>query len=138
MRRTPVGSDLVPTFRRREPPRLQTKQRDEKRGSRIERGYDADWCRVRDRFLRKNPLCAECLRCGRDVPADLVDHIRPVREYPGLRLQETNFQSICVGCHARKTAMEQFAREIDALDELPRWVDDFSARPLRFRPFEAR
>lgn len=138
MKRTPVVRDLVPTFRRREPPRLQMKKRDGERGSRHDRGYDAAWVKLRDRFLRQNPLCAECLRCNRDHLADVVDHILPVRDFPAARLQKTNLQSLCTDHHAVKTAMEGFAREIDALDELPRWVEDFSARPLRFRPSIAR
>ncbi|WP_367278260.1 HNH endonuclease [uncultured Alsobacter sp.] len=110
------------------------KQRDGARGSRHERGYDARWTRLRDRFLRENPLCAECLRCNRDQVADVVDHIQPVRDFPDKRLLKSNLQALCVACHAGKTAMEQYAREIDLLDELPIWVADISARPLRFRP----
>ena len=52
---------------------------DRMRGSAAERGYDGKWRAARDRYLRRNPLCAECLKAGIIKPATVVDHIIPHR-----------------------------------------------------------
>lgn len=70
-----------------------------------ERGYDAKWRRARKRFLRKHPLCEECLR--QDPPvyreATVVDHIKPHRGDYALFWDESNWQALCKKCHDRKT-----------------------------------
>ena len=45
-----------------------------RRESAAARGYGGTWRTARLRFLRNNPLCAECLRQGRITPATVVDH----------------------------------------------------------------
>ena len=52
-----------------------SKQRDyeRRRGNSSERGYGADWQKVRSRALKRHPLC----HCG--APATQVDHIIPKR-----------------------------------------------------------
>jgi len=59
------------------------------------RGYDREWEKARREYLAVYPSCR---RCGK--PADLVDHIVPVREAPHRRLDRTNFQSLCQPCHS--------------------------------------
>ena len=39
------------------------------------RGYGSKWQRVRKRYLKEHPLCVECLKEGRYVPATDIDHI---------------------------------------------------------------
>ena len=51
----------------------------QKRGTASSRGYSSRWRRVSRLYLKKNPLCAECLKEGRVVPAEVVDHIVPHR-----------------------------------------------------------
>jgi 5-methylcytosine-specific restriction endonuclease McrA len=85
----------------------QTRVYDHRYGSRIARGYDEAWLKLRARFLRQpgNVACAHCLAVGRVTIAAEVDHIVPFRglEDP-LRLAWTNLQGLCVPCHRRKHA----------------------------------
>ena len=55
------------------------------------------------RFLRRNPLCVECLKRGRIAPATVVDHIVPHRGDEKLFWDERNWQALCKACHDRKT-----------------------------------
>lgn len=82
------------------------------RASRQDRGYDAKWYRLQKSHLKKNPICA----CPHDNPdcqveATQADHIRPFsgKDDP-LRLDPENLQSLCISCHAVKTAMDQKAK----------------------------
>ena len=71
-----------------------------------ERGYDRKWQKARIRFLAEHPLCAECLRQGRYVPATDVDHIQPPRGDRTLFWDKSNWQALCHSCHSKKTARE--------------------------------
>ena len=71
----------------------------DRRGTAAERGYDGQWQKVRWLKLRTNPLCEECEKRGRVVPAKEVHHIQPIKERPDLRLSVENLQSLCVPCH---------------------------------------
>lgn len=82
------------------------KQQDERRGTAAQRGYDARWRKARERFLRENPLCVECLRAGRLTPATEVDHRIPHRGNYDLFWDVSNWQALCKQCHSRKTAIE--------------------------------
>lgn len=70
-----------------------------------ERGYDAKWRKARKRFLRKHPLCEECLR--QDPPvyreATVVDHIIPHRGNPRIFWDSSNWQALCKHHHDVKT-----------------------------------
>jgi len=80
------------------------------RGTRKERGYGEDWMRLRAIVLAREPLCRTCLATtGRAVPATVVDHIQDIADRPDLRLEESNLQTLCRGCHNRKTARKQNA-----------------------------
>lgn len=70
-----------------------------KRQSANERGYDADWRKVRDHKLAIDPLCEVCLDEGRPTPASVVHHDRPIRTHPELRLVLSNLVSCCDACH---------------------------------------
>jgi 5-methylcytosine-specific restriction endonuclease McrA len=109
------------------------RETDLRRGSRQERGYSSDWEKVATEFRKANPLCAECLRKDRVTVADLVDHVLPLRDFPDLRLETSNLQSLCSKHHALKTAMEIFARKSGSLEMVPEWVRAPSTRPARFR-----
>ena len=61
----------------------------------------ARWRRLRDYFIARHPLCAECLKNGVITPAVIVDHIVPIAE-GGAELDESNLQSLCPACHNRK------------------------------------
>lgn len=46
-------------------------------------------------------LCQDCLAEGRFKRADMVHHIRPLREYPELALVQSNLRPLCNKCHAK-------------------------------------
>lgn len=76
---------------------------DRLRGNATERGYGSRWRAARGRFLRKHPLCAECLRQGKLSPATVVDHVIPHRGNMQLFWDENNWQALCKRCHDQKT-----------------------------------
>lgn len=55
-------------------------------------------------FLRRNPLCVECMKQGKVSPATVVDHIVPHIGDMVLFWDVDNWQALCVSCHNRKTA----------------------------------
>jgi 5-methylcytosine-specific restriction protein A len=85
------------------PPRAKptyTPQRDKT----AERGYDADWRRVRLAVLARDQyLCQIRTHCGGELATE-VDHIRPVSEYPEGRLDPENLQAACKSCNSAKGA----------------------------------
>lgn len=84
---------------------------------RARRGFDAEvgfyqsgrWRAVRAAVLREQPLCRVCAEAGVSVPAQVVDHVVPIK-LGGARFDRTNLQALCVPCHNRKTASERQAR----------------------------
>lgn len=80
------------------------KRHDALRKSARERGYDSRWEKIRKIFLMNNPLCVDCLKDGRLTPAKVVDHIKPHRGNKELFWDESNWQSLCVMHHNKKTA----------------------------------
>jgi len=70
-----------------------------------ERGYDSKWRNARLRFLRENPLCVQCRKRGKLVPATVVDHKIPHRGDRQLFWDKNNWQPLCKSCHDRKTGM---------------------------------
>ena len=65
------------------------------------------WRRLRELKLKRNPVCEECYRRGRISKAAIADHVLPAREYPSRRLDIDNLQSLCRGCHNKKTAADK-------------------------------
>ncbi|MBC7819089.1 MAG: HNH endonuclease [Planctomycetaceae bacterium] len=74
-----------------------------------QRGYDADWRRLRSEHLTENPLCAICLSRGATTPATCVDHRVPITVDPSRRLDRSNLRSCCDPHHQEITA--RFKRE---------------------------
>lgn len=104
------------------------------RGNSTERGYDYIWSKLSTRFRRKHPFCRFCEQRGFEArPADVVDHIIPVRDRPDLRLTWSNLQSLCAACHAFKGKLEAHARDRGLLDLLPEWCANPESRPRKFR-----
>lgn len=66
----------------------------------------AEWRDMREAFLRRNPLCADCGELGAVVAATQLDHIKPHRGDPHLMRSRSNLQGLCHSCHSRKTARE--------------------------------
>ena len=75
------------------------------RGTRQQRGYGADWQRVRGIVMQRDGgLCQPCLARGRVTAAREVDHMRAKAK--GGTDDPDNLQAICVQCHRTKTASE--------------------------------
>ena len=89
----------------------QRREYDKRRGTRTQRGYDNRWLRARGVFLMEHPLCAACEEEGRIAPAQAVDHIIPHRGDADLFWDETNWQSLCISHHSKKTARERRERK---------------------------
>ena len=57
------------------------------------------WVRLRKMHLNAHPLCVFCEQARRITPANVVDHIVPVREAKDRAFDPTNLQSLCQACH---------------------------------------
>jgi len=65
------------------------------------------WRKLRNRYMRENPLCIECKKTGGlVVAANVVDHIIPIKA-GGDSLAIDNLQSLCHRHHNQKTWREQ-------------------------------
>lgn len=77
--------------------RTHQRERDAKRGSAAERGYDADWRAVRSLVLaRDRHTCRYCHRT-----AKTVDHVVPLAE-GGARLDPNNLVACCLRCNSKR------------------------------------
>ncbi len=77
---------------------------DSQRGNSTQRGYGSRWQRIRATVLAQEPLCRHCAERGEIVPAQEVDHIKPLARGGGN--DRENLQSLCSRCHALKTVKE--------------------------------
>jgi 5-methylcytosine-specific restriction enzyme A len=51
--------------------------------------------------LCKDPWCEKCLKRDVYTPANIVHHVKPIEDYPELRLDIDNMESNCASCHSR-------------------------------------
>jgi len=58
-----------------------------------------EWYKLRNWFVKQNPLCVHCKAEGRATPVQVVDHIIPVKA-GGARLSSDNLRSLCNRHHA--------------------------------------
>jgi len=68
-----------------------------------QRGYGHAWHVARNDYLRRHPLCAQCLKRGKHVGAVAVDHIKAHKGNKALFWNEANWQSLCTSCHNSKS-----------------------------------
>lgn len=74
--------------------------------TRHQRGYGAEWDKVRAVILKRDSyLCQPCIRAGIYTPATMVDHI--VAKAHGGTDKPSNLESICTACHTAKTSRER-------------------------------
>lgn len=108
---------------------------DAERGTRQERGYDAEWERTRSRILKRACglcECAECKQLGRVRVAREVDHIVPKSQ--GGSNDDDNLQAINRDCHKAKTLREREAeRANSAAPAAGQWVGRAWVMPGRGR-----
>nr|WP_314623626.1 HNH endonuclease signature motif containing protein [uncultured Noviherbaspirillum sp.] len=93
-------------------PRLRTlptrtlKQRQEANGRTLALN-GAAWARLRSLVLSEQPLCPECERMGRIMPARDVDHV----DNDASNNERSNLVGLCTPCHSVKTQRhEHFLR----------------------------
>lgn len=89
--------------------RRRTKRPCIERQSSKQRGYSASaaWNKESKAHRRANPLCVRCKARGKIKLVDLTDHILPTRYFPELFFEPSNWQSLCIGCHALKTREDE-------------------------------
>ena len=134
----PEETGLAGSYRRKRAQPLllrQSSKSGEPRGSRHDRGYDAEWVSARDPYLRSvHGRCEECARRGYLRSADVVDHIIPVRLRRDLRLDRNNLDALCHGHHnGWKRRLEEYAIKSGCVEMLPVWVKCPDMRPAAFR-----
>lgn len=74
--------------------RARKAKHDRNRPSASQRGYGAEWRKLRAEFLRLHPFCKMC-----GCEASLVDHVQPHRGDKALFWNWNNLQSLCKRCH---------------------------------------
>lgn len=68
----------------------------------------ARWKKLRESYFADHPLCENCLKQGKIVPATDVHHIRPFltghtfQEQMELAFDYNNLMSLCKECHIQK------------------------------------
>lgn len=86
-----------------------------------DRGYDRQWQTARVRFLRSNPLCADCASRDRIVMATRVDHDQAHRGDMALFWDQSNWRPMCEICHNRKAAAENTGNMM--VSHRPKWIE---------------
>ena len=66
--------------------------------------YGQTWRRIRNRYIAAHPLCEQCSRDGRLIPAQEVHHIKPLAD--GGTHDVDNLTALCSSCHSRITLGE--------------------------------
>lgn len=79
------------------------KQYEQLRGSASARGYDYQWQKYRESYLRAHPLCQDCLDQNRTAAATDVHHMAKASENPELFYEPTNHRALCKACHSKRT-----------------------------------
>ena len=78
--------------------KARTRQYDKQRGTTAQRGYDSRWNRVRALYIKRNPICENCINEGRTNKAEEVHHIIPIKQ-GGAKYSFDNLMSLCRTCH---------------------------------------
>jgi len=60
------------------------------------------WRKLSLAYRKEHPLCERCYRKGKIIPADVVDHIIPIRQGHD-PFDVNNLQSLCHKCHNSKS-----------------------------------
>ena len=90
---------MMPTIPRKQTPDPRKKKHERVRPQ-DKRYWKYEWRKLRNTFIKNNPLCNHCGRL-----AEMVDHIHPVRLGGGFT-DIDNLQSLCNRCHAKKSGAE--------------------------------
>lgn len=85
------------------------------RPSAYHRGYTGRWNRERGIYLQQHPLCVECIKQDKTVPATVVDHIIPHKGDYELMWNRDNWNPLCEMHHNQKTGREQHNYEFRSI-----------------------
>lgn len=66
--------------------------------------YGQEWRHIRKQYIQDHPLCEECEKQGRLIPAQEVHHIRPLKK--GGTHDTSNLMSLCTACHSAISARD--------------------------------
>ncbi len=94
-------------------------------------GRTKRWQVLRWEILERDKFA--CVKCGARGRLE-VDHVQPVRTHPELSFEPDNLQSLCAGCHTRKTRLE--CGHPPASPERVAWrkaVADIAAKPNKLK-----
>ena len=86
------------------------------------------WQALRWQIMERDGFA--CVECGARGRLE-VDHKHPVRTHPELSFDQGNLQSLCPGCHTRKTRVECGHKPTDP--DRQQWrqaVAELAAKPL--------
>ena len=87
---------------------MMREERNQRRDPALRQRFDRHWHKLRDLYIAKHPLCEECEKAGRLVPATEVHHIVPFNN--GGTDADKNLQALCKSCHSRHTMEENRKR----------------------------
>ena len=75
----------------------------EQRNKQADKFYHSEaWKKVRAKAMSKaHGLCQDCLARGVLTNADMVHHIKPLRDYPKLATDLNNLKPLCNKCHGQ-------------------------------------
>ena len=65
------------------------------------------WRTLRQAQLSKQPLCESCIKQGKVVQANHVDHLFAWNKIGKQAFYNNLFQSLCTNCHSHKSALEK-------------------------------
>lgn len=67
----------------------------------------SQWRTLRQVQLSKQPLCESCIKQGKVVQANHVDHLFAWNKIGKQAFYNNVFQSLCTNCHSHKSAQEK-------------------------------
>ena len=118
--RPPIHRPNAPTTKRHDPKKQDWK---EWQSARALPTNSTAWRKMRAAHLSREPLCRMCGSENRVTAATLVDHF----DGNAMNNDPENFQSLCLPCHARKSAVENGA--FGKWTMTPKWLP-VSTKPL--------
>ena len=85
-------------------PWMPKRQKVNKSWAHDQRYHTTRWRKLRASFLKSNPLCVQCKEAGKTIPAQVVDHIRPLSQDSSDNnfWNPLNHQALCKRCNNRK------------------------------------
>lgn len=102
---SPCTQPGCPALTRGGPCPTHRREREQRRGTSTQRGYDSKWRVIRAQFLKAHPYCEcdACLATGARLRAIDVDH----RDGDSSHNVWSNLRAMAHGHHSRRTARDQ-------------------------------